>query len=273
MNPNNPLQKYFRQPKIYMSLPSKGLFYPPGVLQGDYNNMPVFSMTGMDEIMMKTPDALFNGEATVSVIQSCCPYIKDARQMPSIDVDAVLAAIRIATYGETMNLYKVCEHCGAENDYEFKIADLIDFYNSLKFDNKIQVKELTLTIRPLTYQELGEFNTENFKIRKMMMQLDKDENADPKLVEELFSKMADMQFSVLVNSIETVQAPEGIVTDENFIAEWVANSEKDLYDAIKTALEKNKEAWTMPAHRAQCAECQKENEFDITLDQSNFFVQ
>ena len=24
MNPNNPLQKYFRQPKIYMALPSKG---------------------------------------------------------------------------------------------------------------------------------------------------------------------------------------------------------------------------------------------------------
>ncbi len=273
MNPNNPLQKYFRQPKIYMALPSKGLFYPPGVLQGDYNNMPIFAMTGMDEIMMKTPDALFNGTATISVIQSCCPYIKDASAMPSIDVDAVLAAIRIATYGDTMSIFKVCEHCGAENDYEFKISALIDFYNNLKFDNKVQVGDLTLTIRPLTYQELSEFNTENFKIRKMMQQINQDENSDPKLVEELFEKMADMQFSVLVNSIDTVQAPETVVNDAEFIAEWVANSEKHLYDAIKTALEANKDAWTMQKHKAECAECHKENDFDITLDQSNFFVQ
>ncbi len=27
MNPANPLQKFFRQPKIYVTLPSKGLFY------------------------------------------------------------------------------------------------------------------------------------------------------------------------------------------------------------------------------------------------------
>ena len=28
----NPLSKYFRQPKIYLRLPSKGKFYPPGVI-------------------------------------------------------------------------------------------------------------------------------------------------------------------------------------------------------------------------------------------------
>jgi hypothetical protein len=146
-------------------------------------------------------------------------------------------------------------------------------YYHLKFDNNIQDGDLNLTIRPLSYQELSEFNTENFKIRKMMQQINQDDNADSKVIEELFEKMADMQFSVLVNSIETVQAPETMVTDADFIAEWVANSEKHLYDAIKVALEKNKEAWTMQKHKAECAECHKENDFDITLDQSNFFVQ
>jgi len=28
----NPLQKYFRQPKIYIKLPSGGQFYPEGAL-------------------------------------------------------------------------------------------------------------------------------------------------------------------------------------------------------------------------------------------------
>lgn len=95
MSQTNPLQKYYRQPKLFLSLPSKGLYYEQGNLKGDYTNMPIFGMTGMDEIIFKTPDALFNGEASSKVIESCCPYISDARTMPSIDVDAVLVAIQI----------------------------------------------------------------------------------------------------------------------------------------------------------------------------------
>jgi len=60
----NPLQKYFRQPKLSVSLPSKGRFAPPDVITGDPNNLSVFAMTGMDEIVLKTPDSLFTGESS-----------------------------------------------------------------------------------------------------------------------------------------------------------------------------------------------------------------
>jgi len=73
----NPLKQFFRQPKIFIKLPSKGIFNNPGTLQGDLDKMPVFGMTGMDEILMKTPDALLNGESTVRLMQSCCPSITD----------------------------------------------------------------------------------------------------------------------------------------------------------------------------------------------------
>ena len=48
----NPLQKYFRQPKIFIKLPSAGVYCQPGNIQGDSNHMPVYGMTGMDEIIM-----------------------------------------------------------------------------------------------------------------------------------------------------------------------------------------------------------------------------
>ena len=57
-----------------------------------------------DEIRFKTPDALMNGEGVVEVIQSCVPSIKDAWQVKSYDLDTILIAIRIATYGETMDI-------------------------------------------------------------------------------------------------------------------------------------------------------------------------
>jgi len=96
----NPLAGYYRQPKIYLDLPSKGNYYTQGSLDvSEDGRYPVYAMTAKDELMYKTPDALMNGQATVEVIKSCIPSIKDPWKMPSLDVDACLVAIRIATYG------------------------------------------------------------------------------------------------------------------------------------------------------------------------------
>ena len=68
-NRTNPLTKYFRQPKIYLRLPSKGRYYPAGSLDmPDSGELPVYAMTAKDELMFKTPDALLNGESVVEVI-------------------------------------------------------------------------------------------------------------------------------------------------------------------------------------------------------------
>ena len=171
MSQSNPLQKFFRQAKVYITLPSKGLYYEPGALIGDYNNVPVFAMSGMDEIIMKTPDALFTGEATAKVIESCCPYIKNAKTMPSIDIDALLIAIRIATFGDIMSVSHRCPHCEAENDYDIELSKLLDYFNSLKFVNTITVSSaLTIRIRPLQYEEMSYFSIENFKLQKTLFQ-------------------------------------------------------------------------------------------------------
>ena len=108
---NNPLQQFFRQPKIYISLPSLGIYTIPGVIQGDVSNLPIYGMTGMDEILMKTPDALMTGESTVKVIESCCPVIEDAWDLCLLDLDIILTAIKIATVrrNNPMDWRRICE--------------------------------------------------------------------------------------------------------------------------------------------------------------------
>ena len=63
----NPLQNYFRQPKVFLRLPSMGIYNKPEAIQGNVESIPVYGMTGMDEIILKTPDALISGESTVKV--------------------------------------------------------------------------------------------------------------------------------------------------------------------------------------------------------------
>ena len=112
MPKKNPLSGFFRQPKIYVRLPSKGKFYPDGSLDASADGQyPVYAMTAKDELMFKTPDALLSGQSTVELIKSCIPAILDPWSMPSIDLDFALIAIRIATYGDKMEVGCNCPHC------------------------------------------------------------------------------------------------------------------------------------------------------------------
>ena len=129
----NPLAKHLRQPKIYIKLPSRGKYWPKGSLEtpesGEY---PVYAMTAKDEILFKTPDALLNGQATVDVIQSCIPNIKDAWQTPSIDLDAILVAIRMASFGEKIDMSAQVPGTDITKDYQLDLQTI--------FDNLIQTE-------------------------------------------------------------------------------------------------------------------------------------
>lgn len=269
---NNPLQKYFRQPKLFIPLPSKGLFYEDGVLSGDTSNVPIFGMTGMDEIIMKTPDALFSGEATVKLIQSCCPYILDAHKISSLDVDALLIAIRIATFGELMPVSTKCRNCGEENEFDIDLSNALSHYADLKFNNVIHLDDLTITLKPLTYQDMSIFNIENFKLQKMLSQLDNVSVEDRQQhFDAIYEKLADIQAQVFLTSIESITTPNEVVTDRIHITEWLANTVKSNYKIIKDRLEENKETWAMPKNKIKCADCGHEDSIEVSLDQSSFF--
>ena len=100
----NPLNKYFRQSAVYISLPTGGNYAPTVLEKSQTGEIGVMPMTARDEIKFKTPDALMNGQGVVDVVESCIPQIKDAWQISNYDLDTILIAIRIATYGETMDI-------------------------------------------------------------------------------------------------------------------------------------------------------------------------
>ena len=60
----NPLSAYFRAPKLYTTIPSGGKFYDENIMTvPDNGELAIFPMTTKDELMLKNPDALLNGEA------------------------------------------------------------------------------------------------------------------------------------------------------------------------------------------------------------------
>ena len=157
MTPNNPLQQYFRQPAIYIKLPSLGQFYPPGTLTTtETGDLPVYPMTAIDEITYRTPDALFNGQATVNVIQSCMPNIINAWAIPAMDIDTILVAIRIASYGHEMEFGTACPKCAAESNRALDLRSVLDRIQMPDYNKSIQTGDIEIYFRPMNYKNLND---------------------------------------------------------------------------------------------------------------------
>ena len=95
-NPNPLLDRLNRMPGETIRLPSLGQFYEHGELEeGVVNGEIVLNpMTMTDEIMMKSPDMLFQGTAIERVFQRCSPQIKKPLDLLSSDVDFILTHLR-----------------------------------------------------------------------------------------------------------------------------------------------------------------------------------
>ena len=270
---NNPLQKYFRQPKIFINLPSLGVYTKEGTLNGDPTNMPIYGMTGMDEIIVKTPDALMTGESTVKVVESCCPSIKDAWGLSVLDTDAIFAAIRIATYGNLLSLSNKCVNCGTDSDYDADLNRIIDHFSNCKYDNTVIIDNLTIKTQPLTYRQSTDFSLKNYELQQKLSQIQQMDDTPERQhnINILWQELAESQKNVFSLTIESVEVEGMVVTERGYINEWLANCDKKIVDAIKEQIEKNKQQWSMPTFPIKCENCEHESELILDLDQSNFF--
>ena len=151
----NPLNKYFRQPSLYVKLPSKTAYPPHVIAPSQSGELGVMPMTAKDEIRFKTPDALMNGQGVVDVIQSCVPDIKDAWQIKSYDLDTILVAIRIATYGETMEINFNVPGANESVAHTVNLPAILDEIQKTTVDTAFTLKDgLKITVQPLTYRDI-----------------------------------------------------------------------------------------------------------------------
>lgn len=271
---NNPLQQYFRQPKIFIRLPSAGAYSKPGTFTQDISNLPIYGMTGMDEIILKTPDALLTGESVVRVIQSCVPGIADAWEISVIDADLLFAAIRIATYGNDMTVSHQCGNCSEINEYDMDLSRVVEYYNQCKYDNRVLVGDLVVKTQPLTYRQATTINLKNFEMQQKLRQLENLEGeTQQRLINELYENLATIQNDMYRMSIESIEVHGQVVTDANHIDEWLKNCDNSVYETIKAHIIHNREVWSSPVFPVKCEHCETESKIFINLDQSNFFGQ
>jgi hypothetical protein len=273
---DNPLRQFFRQPAIYVRLPSGGHGYRNGSLNMPQSGeLPVYPMTAVDEITYKTPDALFNGEAVVSVIQSCIPNILDAWAVPSTDIDTLLVAIRIASYGHSMDIGTSCPKCNLEHEFGLDLRTVIDRLESADYSQPLRNGDLEIYFRPLDYHEINANSQYQFQQQKTLAALAETEIADADRVTQINAMMRqimDVTVKTIAQSISEVRTPNAIVAEESHIQEFVANCDRDMFNRLRDTVISLRQASELRPLKLQCPGCQHEYEQSFTMDMSRFFA-
>ena len=279
----NPLTKHFRQPKIYLRLPSQGKYWPEGSIDMPENGeLPVYSMTAKDELVLKTPDALINGESTVNLIKSCIPNIKDGFATPSLDLDAILVAIRIASYGEELTVTTKIPGTEIEKDYAVDLIQLLDSMQNRHFQETFHSDGFTFKLIPTNYTQFTQAALKAFEEQRLVKAID-----DAKLTEEeklarfnvSFKKLTEYNLDMVVQQVKSIQFEnEEPVTNINHIREFFAGADGKIFDTVKNHLEKMKNEFAIKPLTVVTTDEERQAgapetfEVPIAFDQSNFFA-
>ena len=272
---NNPLKQYFRQPAIYIRLPSDGKYYPENALDMPPNReLPVYPMTAVDEITYRTPDALFNGSAVINVIQSCVPNIKNGWAIPAMDVDTLLIAIRIASYGHTLEFDTQCPACREENNFGLDLRTVLDRLKSPDYTKSIKHGDLEIFFKPMTYKNLNENNQMQFEEQKLLEVLPDNEIPNAQKVSaigEALKKITEITVNALAKSISSVKTPDAFVNEPEFIAEMLQNCDRQLFNKIRDHIITIKNEAEIQPIDIKCQHCGHGYQQPITLDMTSFF--
>jgi len=272
---DNPLRKYFRQPAIHLRLPSNGKFYPPEAISMPPNGeLPVYPMTAVDEIITRTPDALFNGSTIVEIISSCVPNIRDPWSVPAVDLNALLAAVRLASYGHSMDIVSKCPKCSESEELSVDLRVVLDSIKMPDYDQPLALGDLTVYFVPMTYRQINDVGRVQFEDQKILQMVNDSEIAEEEKMRRLgeaFRRITQLTMRSIAASINAIKSNDAMVTDSEQIEEFLLNIEKSKFEIIKEHVMKLREATDLQPIAITCKSCSNQYQQSFTLDMSNFF--
>jgi hypothetical protein len=257
----NPLLARVRLPGETFRLPSLGLFYKDGELDDSVvdGEVHVFPMTTMDEIIFKTPDRLFTGEAVVDVFSRCVPQVSKPKQLLAKDVDFLMACLRLVTYGQLMEVTYI-HSCENAKPHQYKV-EVRPFLQRAK------------TIDPTTIGTAFAHTLENGQVVHIrpplfasVIQLSQtldynEENITPE-------RMNDLVMKTLASMIESVDG----ITDQDLILEWLTHLNAGWIREISDLVSKVSDWGANFRVHVACQDCGAPTELEISTNPLTFFM-
>ena len=271
----NTLIKYFRKPKIYVTLPTGGKFNPE-LKTTLLDEVGVSAMSAIDEISLRNPEALLNGEAIKSVIESCVPTVGDPMQLCNIDIEALFLAIQYATYGNDLTHEHTCENCKEIAEYKIDVNEILNRFPSVDYIDPILFEDVNIHIRPPTLENVTRMALIDLEQKKIVQNLQKvdDDTPDMDIASKFytsFKKIATFNVDMLANAISRIESPDAIVTDTMMISEFLQNVPTNVVQELNKAIEKIAvKPENINKMQFKCGSCDSVDEVYLEINPINF---
>lgn len=256
--PTNPLMEKIRIPGQTYQLPSQGIFYTNGELAPDVSNgeVHVYPMTTIDEIIIRTPDKLFSGDAVRDVFRRCIPSILKPTELFSKDVDFLMVCLRQVSYGENFDVIHTHD-CVDATPQEY-VVKMNQFIRSTK-----QIDPTTISKRFETTLDNGQhikLHPIRYKDVLSLMQVFEEE-ITPELQQ---SRMTDTLTSLVADVDGTV--------DKKHIHEWLSNIPIKWAKQLSKAIDDTTKWGPDFTVKTKCKDCGKQTKITVPMNPVSFFI-
>jgi len=219
---------------------------------------------------------LFNGSAEEKVIQSCIPNIKDAWAAPGTDLNSMLVAIRIASYGHDMEINSECPACKNQDEYTIDLRIVLDGLQMPDYVSPLQEGDLEISFQPMTYRDQNDVNVKQFEEQRVLQAVPDSDFPDEQKLEMLnqaLQKITELTISALKWNIASIRTPQVLVTEPAHIEEFLRNADRKLFIKIRDLIIEKRNTSEFKPVQIACAACGHEYKQTVTLDQTSFFDQ
>lgn len=256
---NNPLLARVEMPGSTFQLPSRGIFYKNGELRDDVEvgEVHIHPMGAFDEILMKTVDALYSGEAVNKVFKRCIPQILKPTELLAKDVDFLLVCLRKITFGDEMEINYTHDCKGAKNNsYVINISNFLT--TSKKIDPTTVGKTYSVTLENGQHVQL---HPAKFKDVIKMYQDAKPDHTTPE---------EDLELTVFV--IKSIIHSVDEITDDSMIEQWIKKIPAGWIGELTEIIEKSNDFGPNFSFKTKCKDCNKTIQIESPINPISFFM-
>lgn len=263
--PNPLLNKVHRMPGQTIRLPSLGKFYKRDELTDDTNNgeIVLYPMSMTDEIMMKSPDMLFQGTAIDLVFKRCSPNILKPLDLLSSDVDYILTHLRKISFGPKIEVDYVCSKCEAKHTVEIEL----DYFTNESKEINIDEFEKTYVVSTPHDGKRVQIKPITFSDFLLMQQVNTENLNDPDAMRNFILD----SFISIIHSVDEINND----SEENrgFIKEWLDSTHREDSQSIIDAIEKAQDFGPTFKFDSKCSKCKHVNTLTTEVNPTAFFIQ
>jgi hypothetical protein len=174
-----------------------------------------------------------------------------------------------------MDLGTVCPACQKETDFTVDLREVLDKISVPNYDQQVKHGDLEFYFKPMTYKNLNDNNQLQFEEQKILQMLPDTEveNVEKvRLLSDALKKLTDVTIKALTQSIGAVKTPTALVSESEYIEEFLKNCDRAVFNRIRDFIIDIKGQAEMQPIKIVCDACNKDYEQQLTLDMSSFFA-